>query len=185
MLTTSQIAALKAAIIADPNLATAYANKDVRAIDTYLSGDSTFVVWKSTTPTAEIFDAITWANLTPNDSPDGTQVWANRNLQCQSKQLNLQIMLQGQSQLATGKANVRGGLSDALSNVPSGAGGALVNAGWLPGVKTAIYRFASLYEKIFATGTGTSGTPGNLVVEGSPVLSEVADALYNPDGTPK
>ena len=184
MLTPAQLLALKAAIIADSNLDVAYAAKDVQSMISYLKGDSTFVVWKSSSSTADIYDAITWANLTPNDAPDGTQLWTNRNLECQSKQLNLQTLLQGQQQLSTGKSNIRNGLSDALSNVPSGTGGALQSAGWLT-VKAAIYRFASLYEKIFATGTGTSATPGNLVVEGQPDLAEVAGALYNPDGTPK
>jgi hypothetical protein len=184
MLTTAQLSQLKAAIIADANLATAYDKKDVGFMVNYLKGNSTFVVWRDSTLTSDIFDAIVGSNLTPSDAPDGTQLFENRAMVCQGKQNSLMILLQGQLQLSTGKSNIRVWLQDALTGLPSGASGAVTNAGW-PAVKTAISRFATLYEKIFSTGTGTAGTPGSLVVEGSPVLAEVAGALYNDDGTPK
>jgi hypothetical protein len=51
-----------------------------------------------------------------------------------------------------------------LLNVPSGVGGATQDAGWLGAgrVKATITRFATAAEKVFATGTGTTGTPGVL-----------------------
>ncbi|MBL8999290.1 MAG: class I SAM-dependent methyltransferase, partial [Gemmatimonadetes bacterium] len=47
-----------------------------------------------------VFDAITWANLTPVDVPDGSAAYTNRALLCQAKQINLQILLQGRERVA-------------------------------------------------------------------------------------
>lgn len=165
MLTTAQLQALKAAILADPNCTAWVADGSHGAIAEYLRGPSTFVVWKSQTATQDIYDGVTWANLTPTDAADGTATYTNRALVCQAKQLNLQILLQGRDSVNSSKSNIRTGLQDALTNVPSGAGGALVSAGWTA-VRLAMQRFASLYEKVYATGTGTQGSPGALVIDG-------------------
>lgn len=175
-MTPAQLVTLKAAIIADPNLTAWAAANESGQIAGYLAADSTFVVWKTSTPTADIYDNITWANLTPNDAPDGTQIWANRDYACQSKQLNLQILLQGVSSINSSKSNIRSGLQDGLSNVPSGAAGVLVSAGWFA-VKSIMTRKANKLEVIFATGIGTAATPGNLVVEGIPSNEDILAAL--------
>lgn len=183
MLTTAQLAALRTAVKADANLAIPLANKDVQAICAYLHGDSTFVVWRSITNAADVFDAVSWASLTPTDAPDATATYTNRALMCQAKQINLQILLQGKDQISTGKANIRAGLQDALTGVPSGVAGVAKAAGW-PAVKATISRNASIYEKVFATGTGTAAAPGLLVVDGLPQLQEVATALFDAYGNP-
>ena len=175
-MTPEQLQTLKTAILADPNLTSLAAAFETGAITAYLSANTSFYVWKTTTPTADIYDAITWSALTPTDVPDGTQLWLNRDAMCQSKQLNLQILLQGVSQISSGKTNIRNGLSDALLNVPSGVSGALVSAGWL-NVKAVMYRVANKLEAIFATGTGTVGVPGNLGYEGTPNNDLIAAAL--------
>ena len=134
-------------------------------------------VWRSVTPASEILDSITWANLTPADTADGTATFTNRALVCQAKQMNLQIILQGRDSVASGKVSVRGGLSDALQNVPAGAGGALVDAGWAGAgkVKATITRTASVVEKLFATGNGTTATPSTMGYEG-PITSDDVQA---------
>lgn len=166
-MTPAQLATLKAAIIADTNLTAAKAAHDTQAIADYLNGDSTFIVWRSSTQADDISDAITWASLTPTDAPDGTALYSNRVLLCQTKQMAIQQQLQFRNAVNTGKAQIRNAFSDALTNVPSGAGGALVDAGWAGAgkVKGAISRPATRLEKVFATGTGTAGSPGTLVVE--------------------
>ncbi len=178
-MTHAQLTTFKAAILADANITNLVATGQTGAIAQYYAQDSTFWVWRGVTPSADISDSIIWDKLTPNDSPDGTTIFTNRALICQSKQLNLQIQLQSREMVSTGKANIRGLLSDALTNVPSGAGGTTVDAGWIGAgkVKLTITRLANKLEALFATGTGTSGSPGNLVVELVPGISDVDRAL--------
>ena len=181
-LTTAQLQTLKAAILADNNLTAWVTAGSTYLIAQYLQTTaSTFVVWKTTTNVSDIYDAIQWANLTPTDAvPTDTQlnveIWMARNLECQSKQLNLQIMLQGQMTVNSLKSNVRGGLQDALTNIPSGAGGVIQAANWVA-VKTAMQRFATKFEALYATGTGTATTPGALTLEGGPQEYDVIQAL--------
>lgn len=165
-LSTDQLNTLKAAIIADSALATARAAHDTQAIADSLNSASPFIVWRTVMDTVEVLDAIVWANLTPSDAPDGTLAWQCRSLACQGKQFNLQIMLQGSTTVKPARANFRAGLQDALTNVPSGAGGALVAAGWVA-VKSAMQRSATYFEKLYASGVGTSSSPASLVLEGN------------------
>jgi hypothetical protein len=176
MLTTAQLQALKAAILADANLNTLVAQMATGAITEYLRGDSTFIVWRSTTLSQDIYDAVTWANLTPTDAPDTTQAWMNRALACQGKQISLQILIQGKDRINSDKASIRAGLQDALTNLPSGSGGANVSGGWA-NVKPAMTRLANKYEKVWVTGTGTVATPGSLVIEGIPDEYSIVQAL--------
>lgn len=175
-MTPAQLATLKAFILADPNMAAKpLTSAGALEIATLLNAAASpiYNVWRSVTPTSDILDSITWANLTPADTADGTATFTNRALVCQSKQMNLQIILQGRDSVTSGKLSVRGGLSDALQNVPAGAAGALVDAGWAGAgkVKATITRTASVIEKLFATGNGTTATPSSMSYEG-PVTSE-------------
>lgn len=175
-LTANQITALRPAVAAEPSLAQAILSGNDLAIAQWLNAAAVpdYFVWRPITGTGEILDAITWANLTPADTADGTAAFTNRALACQAKQLNLQILLQGRNDLATGKTTVRQGLSDALTNVPAGAAGAPLDAGWLGAgkVKAAITRKASNAEKALATGTGTAGTPSVMGFEGDVSVNE-------------
>lgn len=174
----AQLVTLKAAILGDAALNAAVAAGDHGVILDYLNADSNpaFVVWRTSVRVEEIFDAINWAALTPADTPDGTQEWLNRSLACQGKQFNLQTLLTGRTTISGAKATIRAGLQDALTNVPSGSGGAAVNAGWAA-VKTALSRPATRGEAVFATGTGTAAAPGSLVVDGKLAMYDVVQAL--------
>jgi hypothetical protein len=157
MLTSAQLQTLKAAILADPTL-NAFANGSDGNFDLAVKlsttlASPTFFVYRTNVPPQEIFDQIAWANLTPNDAPDTTQQWANRSLECQGKQFNLQILVQGQTAVNAARANVRAGLQDALTNVPSGAGGSIVSAGWVGIRDNVLGRSATRIEKILATTT--------------------------------
>lgn len=177
-MTPAQLITLKAAIAAetDPVFVGYRTAGSTGSMADWYNVPSTVVVWRSTTPTGEVFNSVTWANLTPNDIPDGTLVWECRSLACQGKQFNLQTMLGGQQSVASGKVNIRNGLQDALTNVPAGAAGALIGAGWLV-VRAAIQRFATSGEKIFATGTGTAALPSDLGFEGSISNGDILKAL--------
>ena len=179
-MTPAQLATLKAAILADQTMAakpmTSGGALEIAGL-LNAAASPAYNVWRSVTPASEILDSITWANLTPADTADGTATFTNRALVCQAKQMNLQIILQGRDSVASGKVSVRGGLSDALQNVPAGAGGALVDAGWAGAgkVKATITRTASVVEKLFATGNGTTATPSTMGYEG-PITSDDVQA---------
>lgn len=178
-LTPAQLATLKADILADGTLNakpdTPDGNIEVAAAYNALAAGP-FTVWASTTPTSTVFDAIIWASLTPTDAADGTALWTNRNLMCQSKQMNVQTMLVGRESISSGKANIRAGLQDALTNVPSGASGANLAAGWTA-VRDGMKRSATRGEKLFATGgNGAFGTPADLGFEGQLTYSDVHQA---------
>ena len=175
-----QLATLKAHIAAnqDPAVISAATTGNDTELARLYNLPSTFSVWRSTTPADEIADAILWDRLTPVDTPDGSAIQTNRLLLCQAKQMNLQVLLQGRDTIGTGRLNLRNGLSDALQKVPSGIGGVEQDAGWLGvgRVKATIIRFATIAERAFATGTGTSGTPGVLgSFEGSLTIQDIGD----------
>ena len=177
-LTTAQLVILKNAILGDSALAADVATGNQGVILDYMNADSSpaFIVWRSSVKVEEIYDAITWSALTPTDNPDDTQAWLNRSLACQGKQFNLQTMLTGRATISGAKPAIRAGLQDALTNVPSGTGGAAVNAGWAA-VKSALSRAATRAEKLYATGAGTTAAPGSLVVDGKLAMYDIVQAL--------
>lgn len=185
MLLDSQLPALKSAILAetDPAFVANRQAGNTGLMAEFYNTASTFIVWRSMTPRNEVAAAISYANYTPADTPDGTQLWLNRNAQCQAKILALQTMLLGGDVLLTGKPNIRQGLQDVLQNVPAGASGALIDAGWLGvgKVRLTIQRAALNGEKIFATGTGTQGAPGDLgAFEGQISNDDIVRAINLP-----
>lgn len=119
-----------------------------------------FLVWNTAVNPQAVFDAIDWSKFTPSDAADGTAIFTNRILAIQTKQMNLQNMLIGRDIIDASKANIRSGLRDAVIQLPSGAGGALVTAGGSSGVNvlTACTRKATRAEKLLSTGTATTGT---------------------------
>lgn len=165
MLNQTQLNTLKAAIQAetDTDFVEYRANGQTTKILEFYNAEANpaFQVWKVTTSTSDIYDAINWANFTPTDAPDGTATWTNRSLACQGKQFNLQTLLSGRELINTGKSNIRAGLQDALQNIPSGVGGANAAGGWT-NVKSVIQRPATRFEKLFATGAGTTASPATL-----------------------
>lgn len=174
-MTPEQYAILNDLAAADP-VAQAYvtdAGADDQALADWLNAATTKYIWRTYTPGDDVYDAITWASLTPADAPDGTALWTNRALMCQAKQINLQIILQGKERIATVKENTRAGLSDALLNVPSGVGGTMQGAGWVA-VKKAISRIGTRAEIALATGAGTQASPSTPAWEGILSASEAS-----------
>lgn len=187
MLTVPQLAALKAAILANstwnafPVSGDGYYNL---AGELNLEASPAFWVWSSRVDVAAIKAAIVWANLTPADVPDGTQQWANRSLQCQGKQFNLQLILPqvggiGSVTFNATDINLRAGLQDALTGVRSGAAGAAQSAGWTA-VQNILARRAKFGEKILAdTSLGDGSTralSANLVLDGNITPEDVQAA---------
>lgn len=156
-LTPAQKTALEADIVV--NRALIAEGDTAGAADFYNAPASPdYIVWNPFTLTKDVMDAITWANLTPADAADGTALWTNRALACQGKQFNVQTILVGRDVIDATRTNIRAGLQDALTNVPSGVAGALVSGGWA-NVKIALTRKATRIEKLFAAGNGSAATP--------------------------
>lgn len=179
-MTPSQASTLKALALADQTATDLITIGNDVALAEWFNTPTTTYVWRTSVPTDEVFDAIIWANLTPVDPPagtpeggdlppagvsDGAQLYANRLGICIAKQNNLQILLQGKERVASSKATIRAGLSDALLNVPSAAGGATQSAGWAA-VKSVLSRFATRAEAALATGAGTQASPSLLSFDG-------------------
>lgn len=177
-MTPAQNATIKADITASGDL-NAFPNtsdgNDAIARLYNLRASPDFYVWRTNIPTQEVFEAITWANLTPNDAADGTQLWLNRAMACQGKQFNLQTILTGRDYIDASKTNLRAGFQDALTQVPSGVGGALRSAGWTT-LQTVMSRKATRLEKLLATGTGSQATPATMGFEGSVNYSDITAA---------
>ena len=123
MLTTAQKATLQAYIAADPVFSTMAHNEDSASFisdELYKENSPAWVVWRSTTPIADVVDAITWSNYTPSVASAGAGTDAtNWRLDCQGKQFNLQMLLANPSgNISSGKANIRAGFDDALKLIP-------------------------------------------------------------------
>lgn len=187
-MTPEQNVILKAAILAETDSAFVAArtegNNSVMAAFYAAETNPQFFVWKTNALTDDIFDAIDWAKLTPADVPsvaDSAQTAAaqtTRALICQAKQINLQIILQGRDRINATKLKSRQSLTDSLQGVPAGAGGAVLDAGWL-NVKATMYRVVNRGELLFATGTGTAGVPGLAGYEGTLSSEDVRNALLS------
>lgn len=181
MLTNAQLQSLKADITADP----AFSGKPMTSGAAYeiaeaYKVDSGQKVWRTDASVPAIIDAINWANYTPNDAPDNTATYTNRALLAQTKQMNLQLMLQGRQTLDASLANLRAGLRDAVIQVPTGVGGAMTSPGGASGVNVMniLTRNANRAENLFASAPQTTGTVSAkvLVFEGVITSEDVQTA---------
>lgn len=177
-----QLSTLKAAVLAsaDQAIQAAAATRNDTELARLLNLPSAFSVWRVGTPTAELVGAVKLANFTPIDAPDGTLLFSNRCDVCALKRDNLRMLFQREF-ITTQKLSTRQDLTDALTLVPAGVGGASIDAGWLGAgkVKATITRFASVAEQVFATGTGTAGQPGDLGWEGTVTIDDVGRMWNN------
>lgn len=186
MLTSSQLAVLAADIANDPAftglvpgsnsayfIAAAYDQPASPAVN----------VWDSNVSVDRIHDAIDYTKYTPAVAVDGTTTYSNYVLQIQTKQMNLQNMIMGRTQIDARKANIRNGLKDATTLIPAGAAWANVNPGGVSGVNVlnAMLRStqATRAEKLFSSGSFTTGTvtAESLVFEGPLNYEDVKSAL--------
>lgn len=208
-LTPAQKTALKADIAANTNTipvgqpwTNSFANAQINAIPNDSGGNATIAGWysqvaspdfnvlRSNVPTDDIYDAITWANYTPQDVPDNTVTYQNRAMLCQTKQINLQLLLQGRTTFNAGKLTQRSGLNDATTNLPSGASGASRSGGWTA-ILPILRRLALRIEKLFAVQTsgvgvvnagdlGATTNPALLIYEGTISGDDVEQARNLP-----
>lgn len=180
-LTTAQLATLKADILANSDMnAQPAGNTGAYAIAALYNAASSTDVWRTEAPVSAITDAIDWSKYTPVDAADGTAIFTNRLLVIQTKQMNLQSMIQGRTSVDASKANLRAGLRDAVIALPAGASGAAVAAGGTGGatVLAALVRKATRFEKLFAVTSAQTGTvtANLLALEGNVSSDDVQTA---------
>lgn len=179
-LTPAQRTTLKAAIVADNPANVLYVAGDLSGLAAYYNTTASpnFYVYRTAVPVQDINDNVTWSNFTPADAPDTSQLWLNRATAAQGKQFNLQtLLLSAGGFLNATKSNVRQALQDALTNLPTGTGGAAVSGGWVGVRDNVLARVASRLEKLLAATTvqqngSTAAKAATMTVEGPIVYTE-------------
>jgi len=159
-LNPSQLAILKAAILADPVLAplTSGPGTDFNSVMLAMNAAASpaFVVWRTSVTRAEYQD---------DDAFDWTVV---DNLSTGSKYRIWEWMFGTTGAINPSKAKIRAGIAACW-----------VGNAALVTVQTTVLqrskRSATRVEKLFATGTGTDATPAVMVFEGSVSINEIAE----------
>jgi hypothetical protein len=187
MLNTAQAATLKAFIEGDVTLNAipktlegAYEMRELLKLPAVPDHQ----VWRSTTPTSEIKDAVIFSNYTPANPIAAVDILSAQNvanwlLACAGKRDNLWLLLTegggiGSGGIATNKPGIRAALQDATTAIPSGAAGASKSGGW-SAIQLVIQRKATVFEKLFSTGAGTTASPATMILEGIVSYNEIAE----------
>lgn len=154
-MTPAQRAAVLAAINADPAAAALRAANDDEGLAAWLNADASpaVVVWRTSVSAQEMQAAYVWTEM-------DTLTQARFNA--------LTLMLQGGT-LNPSMANVRQGLADIFA----GATLATTRAALLALAK----RNASRFERILATGAGTSASPATLAEPGPIAAAQVSTII--------
>ncbi len=172
-LTTAQLQALKTAIVGNPTWNALPNNGDGNfALAALLNAPASPAssVWRTDARVSAILDAVDLSKYTPNDaigdadSGDTLHRKNGRLLTAQTKQMNLQLLLQGRDTLNASPVTVRASLRDAVINLPTGASGAATSPGGASGVNAlnACVRNATEAEKVLATASQSSDTTGTV-----------------------
>lgn len=150
-LTTEQKATLKADILANPDALAIYEIGDLMALAELYNqaANPTFVVWRSDVSTEEIRAVLVWSEY------DTLSV---------SRQNAFQFLCS--NHLVNGTlANVRAGIASIFQG-PNQAGN-------LAALVALAKRNATRAERLFATGTGSTGSPGTMTFEGLVVFGDL------------
>lgn len=156
---SAQIQLIKADMLAKMAVGQPLNGLQEPAIAAYYNTATANDIWRTDAPVDDIVDAVSWDKYTPVDVADATALYTNRLLIIQTKQMNLQSMLIGRAIVNAAKANIRGGLRDAVVAIPAGALGANVSPGGASGatVLLACIRKATNAEMVLSTAAATTG----------------------------
>jgi hypothetical protein len=144
-LTTAQMQALKAEIIADPVLNAAPNNSDGSffiAAELNKLASPAFIVWRTDIPTKDIKKAIVWTEYIGRSQGERDAF----------------VLINSNGIVNAADANVRQGFNDIFSG-PSGVA-------TRTNLSAMAKRSATRAEKVLATGTGTDATPATMGFEG-------------------
>lgn len=214
-MTTAQLQSLKTAIAANTNLIIAaldpigtFVGQAINAISPAqrsqegagaiaawynLPASPAFLIFNSAIPMSVIANQILWANYTPNDAitTSNDVQWTACSLACQGKQKNLENMgINNPSALFDATlVNLRKGLKDATTGLPSGTSFAISDGGWAATLGFApgpLTRSATNFEALFAVastgpfagGTAALGTGGAQGVSNVSVPATDASGAY-------
>lgn len=162
-LTTAQLTTLKTAILAetDADFVADRTAGSTAAMAAFYNEDSAFVVWKT---------SLTETDIVSKTSPeDTTWNWTDYINTSVGEKMAWERMFNGNFTINPSLPQIRSGIADIFSG-PNGAG---QRAHLLAMGK----RNALKGEALFATGTGTTQTPGDLVFEGDLTNIDIAQAL--------
>ena len=154
-LTPSQLVTLKNAILADPALNSQPNTSDgafAIAAAMNLNAVPDFFVWRTNVPTSDCKKAMVWTEFIGRSQGE-RDAW---------------MFMLSNGIINAADSNVRQGILDIFS----GPSGATTRANL-----TAIAnRVSTRAEKLFATGTGSSGSPATMTAEGALTFAEVQAA---------
>ena len=175
-LTEQQQSTLKAWLIAN-----AGALNDQEAADALnATASGPWYVYRTNMPRAEVQNAVLYANMTPAQaipaSGDALQIWIAKALLAQGKQFNLQNLLMDAETLNFALPNIRAGVQDSLTALPTKSDGTNQTGGWNT-LQNVISRASTTVEKLLSTGTGSLAAPAVMGFEGSITSQDVIDAL--------
>lgn len=166
-MTPSQLQTLHDDIVADSTLNSFPNNSDgntaIQAIYKVVASPD-YWVWRSFVPDAEIYE-VTTADAT-------AWSWSIYIARSQAEREAWRQMVNMRGGLNASLANVRQGIADIFS----GAGGAAQRTH----LTTIGRRKASRSEKLFATGSGTTGSPSVMAVEGELSIQDIEAARNLP-----
>lgn len=157
-MTPQQLQAIKADILANPDLSSQPNNTDgsfaIAALYNQLASPS-FIVWKTSVSLQEIMsNGFRWTDV------DGLTAAKYRTWD----------LMNSLGVIDPSKPNVRQGIRDCWGN------GSLQENAILPHLK----RQATRIEKLFATGTGTDNSPATMAFEGTVSYSDIEEARNLP-----
>ena len=156
-LNPTQKLTLKNAILAEPAVAAFVAAGDDGSIASYYNQPSTFIVYRDSVQTSEIGKAVMYAAIGAMTTANATRV---------------QLFHQMNPESFKATADIEAFFADTFGGALAGAGQASRDA------LVALWRRAATRaEALFATGTGTTNSPGDLVVEGTLTPGDVGSAL--------
>lgn len=151
-LTPGQLATLQADVLADPAFNGLPQNSDgafAVAAAYNLTASPQFVVWRTSVTVSEIVNnGFTWTAV-DSLTAGKARIWE---------------WMKESGSINPSKANVRQGLNDAFASTQ-------------PNITPTLKRDATRAEALFATGTGTTGSPGTMTFEGNLSYSGVQEAM--------
>lgn len=184
-MTPSQITAIKADIAASPDLV---GKQDYQIAALYnLPAVPNYDVWRTEAPVKGVYEAIDGTKYTPADTPlladlPAKAAWfLNLCGMINIKQMQLQNLLIGKTEIDASKAGTRSWLKDAVTGVPAGPNGAAINPGGAnaTAVMNTLIRPALRIEKLLVLRTEQTGvvTAGVMGREGTISPQEISDVL--------
>lgn len=165
MLTEAQLTSLRAACLASPTAAAFFSQAEgsAAALKAHLNSASSFIVWRTRVTQDEIMmNGFDWVQV-DNLSVGKARIWE-------------WMFSNSEHAINPTKANVRAGIAECWKGTQ-----AMLN------VQAAVLghcrRAATVGERMLATGTGTTETPGLMAFEGEISDSEAARLIFKDDGS--